>query len=159
MASSTSEGFTGMAALIRDLERMSTDVQEEAAGIVQATAQLMKADVERGYTKDEGDLQRGLVVEQMTRGQYARDAGGTRNLHGTLRWKVRSKAPHAHLYEYGTAKRATSGTGANRGTMPAKPVFVPAAVRARQRMERELQGVVQRQRVKGMDGSMELKRS
>lgn len=155
---STSEGFTGMAALIRDLERMDDDVRTEAAGVVQATAQLMKADVERAYAKDAGDLQRGLVVEEMTRGQYAR-VDGTRALHGTLRWKVRSKAPHAHLYEYGTVQRFTASTGANRGTMPAKPTFVPAAVRARQRMQRELEGVVQRQRVKGMVGAMELKRS
>lgn len=156
---STSEGFTGMVDLIRDLERMDADVQTEAAGIVQATAQLMKADVERGYAKADGDLQRGLVVEEMTRGQYARDSSGLRTLHGTLRWKVRSKALHAHLYEYGTAQRSTNSTGANRGAMPAKPTFVPAAVRARQRMHRELEGVVQRQRVKGMNGTMELRRS
>ena len=157
--SSTSEGFTGVAALIRDLERMDEEVQTEAGGIVRASALLMEAEVERAYAEAEGALRRGVVVEEMDRGQFVRDGGGPRNQHHALRWKVRSKAPHAHLYEFGTVQRFTNDTGANRGTMPAKPTFIPAAVRTRARMQRELEGLVRRQRVKGMSGAMELRRS
>jgi len=52
---------------------------------------------------------------------------------------VQSRAPHSHLYEWGTKMRKTL-TGANRGKMPAaKPaVVVPIARRRRNRMSRRL---------------------
>ncbi|MGE0460901.1 MAG: HK97 gp10 family phage protein [Vicinamibacterales bacterium] len=143
------EGFTGMADLIADLGRMGEDVQREAAGVVRSTAELMQAEVVRDYDEADGDLRRGVVVEP-GRGVSADLA---------LRWKVRSKAPHAHLYEFGTVQRFTAGTGANRGTMPAAPTFVPAAVRARARMVDRLTALLRRQRVKGMTGTMEVRPS
>lgn len=52
---------------------------------------------------------------------------------------VESRAPHAHLYEWGTKARKTD-SGANRGKMPeaAPPVVVPVARRRRARMARRL---------------------
>jgi HK97 gp10 family phage protein len=144
------EGVSGMAALIADLARMGEAVQRESAGIVKSTADLMKAEVVRDYPVADGELRRRVVVEQGRRGDGE---------NSSLRWKVRSKAPHAHLVEYGTVQRFTNDTGANRGTMPAKPVFVPAAVRARARMVRELVGIVRKQRVKGMTGSLEVRQA
>lgn len=52
---------------------------------------------------------------------------------------VRSKAPHAHLFEFGTKPRRNAA-GANRGVMPAASpeVVVPIARRRRERMVRRL---------------------
>jgi len=52
---------------------------------------------------------------------------------------VESRAPHAHIYEFGTKARKTF-KGANRGKMPeaAPPVVVPVARRRRARMARRL---------------------
>lgn len=134
------DGFSGMADLIADLGRLA-EVPEEAAGIVRTTAELMEAEVVQAYPAHEGELRRRVVREEL----------------GPLRWKVRSKAPHAHLYEYGTVQRFTAGRGANRGTMPAKPTFIPAAVRARTRMVDRLTDLVKRQKVRGMTGTMEIR--
>lgn len=137
-------GFTGMQALLDDLSRMAAEVQAEAGDIVLGAAVSMSADVKAQYGQGPtGNLARGVVVEKRT----------------PLRVKVRTKAPHAHLFEFGTVQRFTKGTGANRGTMPAKPVFVPAAVKARARMQRDLTTLVRRQRVRGMTGAMEVRES
>lgn len=137
------EGFTGMAELIADLGRMGHDVERDAGGIVLRTADAMANDVIGGYPVKEGGLRAGVVVEKSAA--------------SPTRVKVRSKSPHAHLFENGTVQRHTAGTGANRGTMPAKPTFVPAAVRARRRMTEELVGLVRRQKVRGMTGTLEVR--
>ena len=41
--------------------------------------------------------------------------------------RVRSLAPHSHLYDKGTAARRTR-RGWNRGVMPAQPIFIPDAI-------------------------------
>lgn len=144
------EGFTGMAELLRGLEQLGETVQQEAAGIVEGSARLMAANVAPQYASRTGTLRDRVVVEK---GRIA--SVGTQ----ALRWKVRNKAPHAWLYEKGSAQRFTAGTGANRGRMPAKATFVPAAIRAREGMRRQLIALVKRQRVPGMSGSMEVRES
>lgn len=145
-----SEGFTGMAALINGLQRMGEHVQTEAAGIARSTAQIMAARVRPKYARRTGTLQDRVVVEEMARG----DGGAA-----ALRWRVRSRAPHSHLYERGTLERFVASTGARRGRMPARPVFVPEAVRARGRMHQELIALVARQTVPGMTGRLEVRAS
>lgn len=137
------DGFAGMGALITQLEQLPDRLRDETEGIVQATADLMAADLRREYPEHEGALRRGVVVE--------RSAGSEAKV------KVRSKAPHAHLYEYGTVQRFLAGNGANRGTMPARPTFIPIAQRNRRRMVEQLMRIVKNTRVHGMDGSMELR--
>ncbi len=159
------EGFKGMAELIRGLERLGGAVQTEAASIVRTTAQLMAARVRSLYPRrpagrKAGALQDRVVIEE-GRGQFTathRSGGGVAGTFvGSLRWKVRSKAPHAHLYEFGTVVRRTASRGANRGRMGATPTFVPEAVRARERMRRELIALIERQSVPGMTGRLEVR--
>lgn len=59
---------------------------------------------------------------------------------------VRTRAPHAWIFDNGTRKRQTR-KGANRGVMPARPEserFIPRAIRARERMTRALIDLVRR---------------
>lgn len=143
------EGFTGMDALIRGLDRLGDSVKVEAASIVRSTAHLMRATVRSKYPRGTGVLQDRVIAEELTA------AGGG----ASLRWKVRSKAPHAHLYEEGTVERFLASNGARRGRMPATPTFVPEAVIARQRMVGQLIGLVARQTVPGMTGRLEVRAS
>jgi Bacteriophage HK97-gp10, putative tail-component len=137
------EGFSGMSDLIEDLRRMGPAVEQEAQGIVRSSGELMVAELQRSYPAREGVLRARVILEEKTQ----------------LRIKVRSKAPHSHLFEDGTVQRFTARSGANRGTMPAKPTFRPAAVRIRRRMVEQLVDLVKRQRVRGMTGTMEVRGS
>jgi hypothetical protein len=144
------EGFAGMGALIRALQQLPAELRQEAEGVVNATADLMAAEVRQTYEQHRhtGNLAAHVVVEK-----------GTERAGGELRAQVRSTAKHAHLFERGTVQRFTAGKGANRGTMPATPVFVPAAVRSRRRMVDRLVGILRRAKVLGMDGIMEVRES
>jgi hypothetical protein len=135
------DGFSGMADLIRGLEQLPEQLKGEAAHIVEGSANGMAAAVRQAYPIKEGDLVKGVVVEKQS----------------PLRVRVRNTARHSHLYERGTVQRATAGTGANRGTMPAKPTFIPAAVKARARMVTDLTTMLKRTRVAGMDGTPEVR--
>lgn len=141
-----SGGFSGMAELIADLGKLGEAAQREGAVVVQQAATSMASELQSAYPSHEGVLRGRVVVENRSAGSGP-----------ALRWKVRSKAPHAHLYEYGTVRRFTADTGANRGTMPATPTFVPAAIRTRRRMVEGLKAVIRRQRVRGMTGQLEVR--
>jgi HK97 gp10 family phage protein len=133
--------ITGMAALIRGLQQLPEALAQEAEGVISATADLMAAEVRRDYPAKSGNLRKDVRVERKDR----------------LRAQVKSAAKHAHLYEYGTVSRYLKSNGASRGTMPAQPVFVPAAVRNRRRMVERLTEIVKRTRPAGFDGTPEVR--
>lgn len=140
-------------AMVETLERLPRELsQQELAPLIRASAEDLATDVRRAYantkrtSRNPGTLASRVVVEP------GRDELG-------LRAKVRSKAPHAHFYEYGTVARFTNQTGAARGSMPALPTFVPAAVRARERMIRAAKTVLRRLRIPGFTGTPEVRES
>jgi hypothetical protein len=134
----------GVRELQQALQEMSTTVREDTFGpIVDAAATDLAEDVKASYGKVTGTLADRVVVEK----------GRT----DSLTRKVRSKAPHAHLYEYGTVSRTTRTTKANRGTMPAQPTFIPAAVRARIRMMGAVKSALRAMRVPGFSGSLDVR--
>jgi hypothetical protein len=135
------DGFSGMADLIRSLEQLPEQMKAEAGHIVQDAANGTATEIRQAYPQKDGDLVRGVEVEQQ----------------GELRWKVRSRAPHAHLYEYGTVQRSLNSNGANRGTMPAQPTVIPIAQRRRRRMLDGLKSMLQRAKVRGMTGSLDVR--
>lgn len=131
---------------LRDaLSDMPEQLKAEFGPVVMAHAEGMAADLKATYHKTDGVLADRVVVEP----------GRT----SPLLAKVRTKAPHAHLYEYGTVRRFTKGTGAFRGVMPAQPTFVPAAVRWRDRLVRAAKSTLQAMRVRGFTGSFEVRES
>lgn len=72
------------------------------------------------------------------RAGYPRRTGNLRDgVHTTVKHEpmrvmgvVVNTSPHAEMFEYGTQTRHTA-IGANRGSMPAHPVFTPAMTRER----------------------------
>lgn len=144
---SASLQLDGVAEMRAALEALpETLAREELGPIVRATADGLVSELKATYPKHDGVLADRVVVEDSRAGTG-------------LRAKVRSKAPHAHLYEYGTVRRFTARTGANRGTMPARPVFVPAAIRWRARMLRATVDALRRLKIPGFSGSPEVRES
>lgn len=123
------------AEFIAELRKLPSDLKGEASGIVKGSANGAAAQVKANYKRGKtGDLIDGVVVEYADPGPFA--AGAV----------VKSKAPHAWIYENGTQVRHNA-RGANRGAMPAAPpgrAFIPVMIKARRRMYEQLKGVLVR---------------
>lgn len=116
------------------LRRLPQELTQEAQAIVVSHAEFAAREVQGGYpTGPTGNLKRRVTTEVNT----SRFSAGAR---------VRSRAPHAALFERGT-KRRTTTDGRNRGAMPAAPDsarMVPKAIRHRRRMMGALMAMVER---------------
>lgn len=113
--------MTGLEALAAALDRLPTDLQAEAAGIVQRTAEAHLAAVRPRFPARSvtGNMARALTLEQL----------------GPLSFRVYNAAKHAHLYEFGFTH--TDGS-----QVAGHDVYVPEAQSLRSRMVSELEGVV-----------------
>jgi hypothetical protein len=113
----------GLTELRRELRNLPEDLAREAGVIVTAQAELAKDQIQRAYPEKTGHLRSGITVNR------DHDRYGAAAI-------VRSRAKHAHLYEYGTRPRRTNA-GANRGSMPQAPDanrMIPIIVRRRRAM-------------------------
>jgi len=122
--------LTGMKELREALRRLPDDLAQEGADIVRDATEATKTATVQGYPSVSGELRDGVKTE------YQRTAYG-------LKGRVRSTAPHAHLYEFGTADRKTSA-GWPRGQVMEHPVLVPASERERTTMNERLIDLVRR---------------
>lgn len=151
--------FSGMAEMIAALKALPEALQREAEGVVVAAAEQTANEVRSAYLKaNKSYFQHGRVRENagnLVAGVVVRRSKGESGRR--LRAQVKSSAPHAHLYEYGTVSRHLQSNGANRGTMPATPTVVPIAQRNRSRMVAALTDVVKRSKVTGFDGTPEVR--
>lgn len=142
---SASLQLDGVKELTAALEALPQQMaQQTLAPIVHESAYGLASDLMAAYPKGTGTLANRVEVEA------GRDGTG-------LTAKVRNKAPHAHLYELGTVQRFTNQTGANRGTMPAQPTFVPLAIRWRARMMQKVASALGSMKVPGLSGSMDVR--
>jgi len=124
--------------LRRDLAALGEAVAEETDRIVAANASLFAADLPSRYPAADGDLRDGVRMKRIAPRVYV----------------VKSTARHAHLFELGTVRRFSGETGANRGSMPAKPTFVPWAIRWRERMIEQITSYVRAVKTRGFSGSL-----
>jgi hypothetical protein len=154
----TSGEISGLGELIRALQSLPDELQREADGVVQIAAETTANDVRNAYFKaqktatkwgrlrdDAGALANGVVIRRPRDGRKGSRA------------QVKSTAKHAHLYEFGTVQRFLSSNGANRGTMPPQPVFIPAAIRNRKWMVAKLTEIVNGKRLPGTQGSADVR--
>ena len=114
---------------LRRLDQLGAVVRASVRDEAMAVAERMAADLRRQYPRVTGNLLRGIRVEHGRRGSY-----------------VLSRAPHAHLYEWGTKGRKNySRKGANRGRVEGRNVFVPSAMAQRntyiERLTRLVDGI------------------
>jgi hypothetical protein len=126
--------WSGLDELREALRHLPQALAQEAQTIVQAHAEAARRAVVAAYPVRTGRLKNGVTLTV----QPSRFGGAA---------IVRSRAPHAHLFEYGTGQRR-SRTGANRGRMPPAPLaqqMVPKVVTARRQMYAALLALVERQ--------------
>jgi hypothetical protein len=124
----------GLNELREQLRNLPEDLAREAGVIVLAQAEMAKDQIQRAYPEKTGRLRGGITVTR-----EALDRGGAAAI-------VRSRAPHAHLHEYGTQPRRTN-KGANRGFMPKADEgerMIPIIVRRRRAMVEALIAMVRR---------------
>jgi len=127
--------FDGMNELRAALQALPDDLAEEAAGIVTATAQEAKSSIQGGYPMGPT----GNLRNRVTATNNAAHRAAAVSI-------VKSAAPHASIFEYGTKRRHTS-KGWNRGKMPQPPEaerMIPKVIRLRARMVSQLIELVRR---------------
>lgn len=124
--------FDGLTELRAALRRLPAHLAEEAEGIIDNRAELAKAEIVQTYPRRTGNLRDGVSVKDLPSGQYGA---------GRL---VQNRAQHAYLFEVGTEARHTK-LGADRGSMPAGKVFIPAVIRHRRKMYEELKALLARE--------------
>jgi len=131
---SASVELVGIEAFRAALRSLPDDLRNEADVVVQAQADAMAREAQQAYPEGPtGNLRRGVTVRTL-RSSYSVAA------------QVRSRAPHAAIFETGTKNRRTD-KGYNRGAMP-QPAeadrFIPKAIRARRRLTSALIDIVRR---------------
>lgn len=125
--------MVGLKELHRDLANLPEELTDEASLIVGQHALEAQTQVVDAYPSRTGRLKRGVTKDHY-RGRF------------TTHWIVKSRAPHAHLFERGTGQRQTA-RGANRGRMPPAPsgqAMVPIVIRRRRVMVEALKDLVRR---------------
>lgn len=125
------DGLPDFKAALRNLPDALT---AEANDIVSAAAFEAKGQIQSAYPEGPtGNLRTGVTLN------WNRSRATTTAI-------VRSRAKHAHLYEFGTRTRRTH-RGANRGAMPEAPPqqrMIPIAMRVRRKMLQALIAMVER---------------
>lgn len=124
----------GLSELRAALRQLPEELTREASAIVVAAAEGAKSEIVGAYpTGPTGNLKAGVTVHR-SHAQFTEQA------------IVRSRAKHAHLYEFGTKPRRTAN-GARRGSMPKAPTtraMLPIVIRKRRQMVDALIEMVRR---------------
>lgn len=126
--------WRGMSELIDALRKLPEELAADAGVIVQSAAAGAQNEIVRNYPDGPtGNLKRRVTLEtEKTRFGAAAI--------------VRSRAPHASIFERGTEARRT-GRGWNRGRMPQPPEsqrMIPVVIRKRRQMIEQLIELVRR---------------
>jgi hypothetical protein len=129
-----SMSWNGLSELKKILRSLPDDLAEEAGRVVVWNANAAAGDIRASYPRVSGNLQDGVVVE--VDNSFVGSRYGARAI-------VKSKAPHAYIYEHGTEARhyfTQKGRGVRKavGRMPAGNIFVPRVIKHRRRMMDEL---------------------
>jgi len=117
--------WTGMDEMIKMLTDAPQDIRTKGMAIVKEETEAAAMEIALAYGQKTGRLRRSVRTEYPS----------TTILYG----QVLVRAPHAHLYEFGTRQRRTD-RGWNRGSMPTETneVTPEVAKRRRARMMRRL---------------------
>ena len=130
--------WSGLEELKAALRQMPAALAQEGSAIVYAHARSAQQDIVAGYPSVTGRLRGGVRVTLEANARFG--AGAV----------LKSAAPHAHLYEFGTKRRQTK-RGWNRGVMPKAPLdkqAIPKIIRWRVRMYSQLAAMLERHGLK-----------
>jgi hypothetical protein len=125
------QGLTEFKTALRNLPDELTD---DAGDIVMGTSEAAQREVQANYpTGPTGNL-KARVSNERQPSKFGASA------------RVRSRAPHASIFEHGSGPRQTS-KGANRGRMPEAPAsqqMVPVVIKHRRQMVERLKALVRK---------------
>jgi hypothetical protein len=134
----------GIQELKEALANLPVQLKGEATAIVLDSAHAAANDIRAQYPAGgTGNLRKGVKVVVKEIGPVGVAA------------QVRSGAPHAVLYEFGTEARhyiTKAGRWHATGRMPGKPVFIPTLMRGRRLMYRKLATIIEAQGLKVKTG-------
>ena len=130
MADSATFRFSGGEQFVLDLHRWRDRLRGEVHQAATIEANAVASAVQSQYPYERtGKLRTGVRVK---------DESPTGDV---VLLRVRTLAPHSHLYEKGTRMRRTS-RGWSRGTMPAHPIFIPEAIQKRARFHAKVRQIL-----------------
>lgn len=134
--------WEGLDEFRKALRELPEQLRAEAAVVVEAAARASASEVKSAYEQVRTPSATGRTQE----GQHLADRvvvsvdnAGT----SYARAFVRSKSPHAHLFEFGTASRRWK-SGKSTGSAPARPTMIPIVERNRRKMHGELVAIVKK---------------
>lgn len=105
----------------RAFRTLPRDLAQDSQPIVDSSAENVAAEIRAGYPRKTGRLANGVHTAPASTTETAAQA------------RVVNEAPHAFIYEHGTAARHDA-LGRNRGMMRPGNVFIPRMIRARRAM-------------------------
>lgn len=123
--------FTGLADLYEELRKLPEALASKANAILEEETKAAADEIIAAYPEVTGNLKGGVKWSIKT------------SRYGSI-GRVVSSAPHAYIYETGTASRQTD-LGYNRGPMPGAKVFIPTMIRHRRTLEQRLADEVLRE--------------
>lgn len=127
--------FTGLTEFKTALRNLPVELTAEGGDIVAGAAERAQRETQAVYPEGPtGNLRRRVTREQGSQSKFGAS------------FSVRSRAPHAHIFEKGTGMRQTA-KGANRGRMPeadASQQMIPVVIRNRRLMFDKLKDLVRR---------------
>ena len=112
--------WAGIDELVAQFRTLAPDLTDAATPDVETAAKSAKATIAAGYPVRTGNLKNSLAVLV---------AHGPASVKAT----VVNTSPHAAMFERGTQARHIA-IGANRGSMPANPIFSATMVRTRRNL-------------------------
>jgi Bacteriophage HK97-gp10, putative tail-component len=112
--------FDGLKELLAQFRSLSEDMTVAATPDVEASAREALDAIHSGYPSRTGDLRDHLTLT------VTREAD-------RVRATITNTSDHAVMFENGTQARHTA-IGANRGSMPANPLFTATVMRARREL-------------------------
>ena len=130
--------WTGLDELRADLRRLPADLAAEGSAIVNGAAEVARAEVVAQY---EAHVVTGNLASHVSIGRGAAVGAFSASV------ILKSTAPHAHLFEFGSEARhyvTIRGKKKLLGQMPAANIFVPIVIRRRRKMEDALAAMVER---------------
>ena len=119
----------GLPEQIAEMTTLPQDLTQATQPILDGAAQSVAADIQGAYPRRTGRLAAGVQVAPARTGDTVAAA------------RIVNTAPHAAIFEHGTAARHTA-LGANRGMMPAGNVFIPRMIRVRRELGRDVAAVM-----------------
>ena len=126
--------LSGILELKQALANLPAELKGQATGIVMETAYAAADDIQNQYHQGTGNLKKGVRVVVKEIGPVGVAA------------QVRSTAPHAPLYEFGTVARhyvTKYGVRKAVGAMPPRPVFIPTMIKYRRLLYAKLAALIQ----------------